>query len=256
MNAPSGDSGLTFAWPEREKFPFVLFGCVFLSLIAHAMTFLVFQVVYPQRVTIPPPPPQVSLLAPTSPENEALLRWIAAEDPALVASARSVVPANLLSVPYQPSFSVVRAAPLGSIEEPAVVPFPPARNPLSVIASAAPRPQPEIGTTLPMRTTLDLSVALAERGLKPPSFHWKVRASEPLQPLRALIGVSDRGEVRFTFLQNSSGDAHIDAEALDQLAKLAFAPGDAAITWAVATVDFGAEAYTAAPAELRSRGAK
>ena len=36
---------------------------------------------------VPPPPPQVSLLMPSSLENETLLRWFAAEDPALVASA-------------------------------------------------------------------------------------------------------------------------------------------------------------------------
>ena len=244
---------LTFAWPERERFPFVLFGCVVLSLVLHGATFLVFQVEFPQRVTIPPPAPQVALLTPSTPENEAFLRWIAAEDPALVASARSVVPANLLDVPYRTSFHASRAAPLGSVEEPAPVQFPPPRSPLSIIASAAPPPVPETGATLPMRTTLTLPPELTERGLKPPAFRWRQRAAQPLQPLQALIGVDDRGGVKFTFLQRSSGEPAIDAEALAQLGEISFAPGGPAISWEVATVDFGAEAYASAPAELRTR---
>lgn len=250
------DTGLTFDWPERDRFPLILFGCVFVSLVVHTATFFVFQVVYPQRVTIPPPPPLVSLLTTSSPENEALLRWIAAEDPALVASARSVVPPNLLDVPYRPSFSTSRTAPLGSVEAPVAVQFPPPRSALTIIASAQPQPPPPAGVTLPMRTTLSLSATLAERSVRPPSFQWKQQASQPLRPLQALIGVTDRGAVQFAFVQRSSGNADIDREAVTQLEKLSFAPSDAAITWALATVDFGAEAYAGAPSELRNRSGK
>jgi hypothetical protein len=256
MKPAPADPGLTFDWPERERFPLILFCCVFVSLLLHTATFFVFQVVYPQHVTIPPPPPLVSLLTPSDPENAALLRWIAAEDPALVASARSVVPPDLLSVPYRPSFSIPRTAPRGSVETPSPVQYPPARSALTIIASGAERPRPEGPSTLPMRTTLSVSSPLAERAVKPPSFHWKQRATQPLQPLKALIGVTDRGEVRFTFLQNSSGDDGIDGEAIRQLEHLSFGGGDTPIIWAIATVDFGAEAYVAAPPELRSRSAK
>ncbi|MGB8167242.1 MAG: hypothetical protein WCF18_07095 [Chthoniobacteraceae bacterium] len=255
MKAPL-DTGLTFDWPERDRFPLILFGCVFLSLVIHTATFFVFQVVYPQRVTIPPPPPLVSLLTPSNPENAALLRWIAAEDPALVASARSVTPPNLLDTPYRPSFSTTRTAPLGSVETPVAVQPPPARSALAIIASAAPPPGLEASTALPMRTTLGLSSALADRPVKPPSFRWKQRAAQPLQPLQALIGVNNKGAVQFAFLQRSSGDASIDTEAVAQLERLSFAPGKAPITWAVATVDFGAETYAIAPGELRERSAK
>jgi len=253
MKTAPADTGLIFDWPDRDRFPFILFGCVFLSLLIHVGTFFVFQVVYPQRVTIPPPPPQVSLLTASSPENAALLRWIAAEDPALVASARSVVRANLLEVPYRPSYAIRRTPPLASVEAPAPLQFPPARNPLSIVASAAPATVPEPPAPLPMRTTLQLSAALAERGLKPPAFHWKQRATLPLQSLRAFVAVTDRGEVRFAFLQRSSGDATLDTEALQQLQALTFASVEAPLTWATATVEFGAEAYASAPAELRHR---
>lgn len=255
MKEPS-ETGLTFDWPEHDRFPFILFACVFFSLLFHTATFFVFQVVYPQRVTIPPPPPLVSLLTASSPENEALLRWIAAEDPALVASSRSVVPPNLLDVPYRPSFSTSRTAPLGSVEAPVAVQFPPARSPLTIIASAAPQPTQTTGVAVPMRTTLSFSAALAERSVRPPSFQWKERATQPLRPLQALIGVIDRGAVPFAFVQRSSGESSIDLEAVRQLEQLSFAPGEAPITWALATVDFGAEAYATAPAEIRQRNAK
>lgn len=254
MKAPP-ETGLTFDWPERDRFPFILFACVFVSLVIHTATFFVFQVVYPQRVTIPPPPPLVSLLTASSPENETLLRWIAAEDPALVASARSVVPPGLLNVPYRPSFSTPRTAPLGSVETPTAVQFPPARSPLTIIASAAPAPTPPASSALPMRTTLSFSAALSDRAVRPPAFQWKESARLPLRPFVALIGVTDRGAVSFAFIQRSSGDDTIDRAALRQLEKLSFVPASEPITWAMATVDFGAEAYATAPAELRQRKA-
>lgn len=255
MKPAAAENGLTFAWPEREGFPFILFGCVFLSLVVHAGTFFLFQVVYPQRVTIPPPPPQVSLLTASTPENEALLRWIAAEDPALVASARSVVPPGLLEAPYRASYTRHEAVPLGSVETPAPLQYPPARSPLAIIASALPKPLPEAPAPLPMRTTLNVSPTLEERGLKPPGFRWKERSNQPLQALQALIGVSQRGTVQFTFLQRTSGDEAIDGEALQQLSQLQFAPAPAAMTWGTAVLEFGAEAYAETPAEIRQRAA-
>jgi hypothetical protein len=222
----------------------VLFGCVFLSLVAHIATFFIFQVVYPQRVTIPPPAPQVALLTGSSPENESLLRWIAAEDPALVASAHSVAPPNILAVPYRPSFATVRTNPRGSVEAQEPMPFPPARSPLAIIRSAAPRSTPvsSAGTSAP--THVAFSSALEGRALiKPAEFTWKSKAVQPLSPFRALVGVTGPGEVRFTFLQHPSGNDSADAEALAQLGRLSFAPAEAPITWALATITFGADAY-------------
>src|SRR5579871_6950726 len=120
---------LTFSTPNDSGFPFVLFLCVLGSLLAHAATFFLFQVVYPQRVTIPQPAPRVSLLTPSSPENVALLRWIEAEDPALVASDHADAPPGLAEVRYRPSFARPRTAPLGAPEEqPHAVRYPPARD--------------------------------------------------------------------------------------------------------------------------------
>src|ERR1700733_6449459 len=129
MNVPPSEPDLTFHWPVEKGFPFVLFVCVAGSLFAHAATFFLFQVVYPQRVTIPQPAPHVSLLTPSSPENIALLRWIEAEDPALLANDNPVVPPGLAMVRYRPSFNTLRTEPLGSpVEKAPAVRFPRAED--------------------------------------------------------------------------------------------------------------------------------
>src|SRR5258708_3899096 len=114
MNVTPSEPDLTFHWPAEKGFPYVLFICVAGSLFAHVATFFLFQVVYPQRVTIPQPAPYVSLLTPTTPENVAFLRWIESEDPALITSDSAVPPPGLLEVRYRPSFAVPRTAPLGA----------------------------------------------------------------------------------------------------------------------------------------------
>ena len=58
---PAEAPPLVFAWWERRPDFLILLGFVMLSLFAHVATFFVFQVVYPQHVTIPPPAPQVCM---------------------------------------------------------------------------------------------------------------------------------------------------------------------------------------------------
>src|SRR5688500_10525273 len=124
MNPTETAPGLTFPWADRERFSLLLFLCVFFSILAHAATFFLFQVVYPQRVTIPPPESKITLLTAATPEGEALLRWIDAEDPALVASATGQAPAWLLEVPYVPSYAAVRTLPRITSGAPETVQFP------------------------------------------------------------------------------------------------------------------------------------
>jgi hypothetical protein len=251
MKSPAADPGLIFDWSLRERFPLILFGCVFLSAVAHVATFFLFQVIYPQRVTIPPPPPQVELLTASSPENEALLRWIDAEDPALVANAHAVLPPNLLDVPYRPSYATSRLAPLGSVEAPVLVPFPPARSALAIIQSANPPAEPATRSAVATPSGVTFSGALRARTLtQPAAFTWRRRAAEPAEPFRALIGVNDRGEVRFAIPQQSSGQPALDAQALAQLQTLTFDRAGEPIAWGTATVTFGAEAYENPKSEI------
>ena len=248
MKADATAPSLTFDWPRREGFPFLLFGCIAASLCAHAATFFLFQVADPLGTSLPRSAPQVSVLTPSSPESIALLHWIDAQDPALVATANSVTPPGVFDIAYRPSYAAMRTAPLGPVEQPVAVAFPPARDPLAIITSADARPPAPPAVSAPHPTDVIFSSALAARApapLPPPAL--KTRTAEPAEPTRHLIGVTDRGEVRFVFLQSSSGNSSLDDQAAAHLQTLTFTPGDAPITWATATVTWGDDAYLENP---------
>jgi hypothetical protein len=78
-----------------------------------------------------------------------------------------------------------------------------------------------------------------------------------------LIGVSDRGEIRFIFQQRSSADpnavleaAALDAEAANRLALVKLKPGGPELTWGRARIDWGAEFYQASAPPKNSSGTK
>src|SRR5204862_289590 len=66
-----------------------------------------------------------------SAEHESLLRWIDAEDPALVARIPNVAMPDKVDVPFRPSYSTMRTAPLSLPTEAPAVLFPPARDAIS-----------------------------------------------------------------------------------------------------------------------------
>jgi hypothetical protein len=244
MTTPTPEADLTFAIPDDSGFPYVLFFCVFGSLLAHAATFFLFQVVYPQRVTIPQPAPQVSLLTPSSPENIALLRWIEAEDPALVANDNPGAPPGLAEVRYHPSFLSPRTAPLGVPDEAATgVRFPPAKDRLTPAdtakttggASTAISAQP---------TSITFFGLLAERPLtKSSPVTFIHRAGAPVEPTTLLLGVDGQGTIRFSVIQQSSGDQALDDLAVAHLRTITFAAAASPLTWGFATFSWGGDAY-------------
>ncbi len=247
MKAHATAPDLTFDWPRREGFPFLLFGYVAASLFAHAATFFLFQVADPLRTSIPPSAPQVSVLTPSSPEAIALLHWIDAQDPALVAAANSVTPPGLFDIAYRPSYEK-KPMPLGPVEQPVTIAFPAARDPLAIITSADARPPAPPAIRAPHPTTVLFSSALADRAPVPlPPLAVKTRTAEPLVPTRQLIGVTGRGEVRFVFLQSSSGNPALDEQAAGHLQTLTFAASAAPITWATATITWGDDTYSPSP---------
>lgn len=254
MKAAVASTGPLLETSERERFPWFLFLCVALSFLAHAGSFLLFQVVYPQRVTVPPPPPQIQLLSPATPQYEAIMNWLEAEDPALVASAYNVRPANLLEVPYRPSFAVQRTAPRGVPEEPVTLQYPAVRNPLAIIRSGETQPKPPPPRPGPLPSRLSLSPTLAAQTLiQPPDLSTTVRAATPVEPSRYLLGVTDRGEVRFVFLQQSSGNAALDTAGARSLTRASFDPIARPITWGHATIAWGDAVFGQHPkSEVRS----
>ena len=241
-------SALTFSW-RRQRSSWLLAGFIFAALLFHSATFFLFQTIVPPRIATPRTAPPVQLLTPfapdgsPSPENEAVLNWIATADPAIVARVPDVQPSGLLNIPYRPSYLTPRTAPLGVPPEPASIQFPPARDPLSLII-AAPQP-PAAPSVIAQNTLVTFSASLATRAPASTKFIPTQRSNKPIENTRLLLGVSDKGEVRFSFLQQASGFPSLDAEADNFLRTLKFpASSDAPITWGIVTFDWGDDATT------------
>src|SRR3954470_24956337 len=97
----------TFHWPTRRGSSWRLAGLIFAMLFLHSAAFFLFQAATP---VIAPPPrtaPALQLLTPFGPdgqfsaEHESLLRWIEADDPALVGRIPNVDIPDKVEVPYQ-----------------------------------------------------------------------------------------------------------------------------------------------------------
>ena len=242
-----GGSVLTFAWFRSDRFSFILPGFLLVSFIAHAATFFLFQIVYPERVTISPPAPSVTVLDARRPDHQALWRLIDAEDPAPTMAAQTAVPEQLLEFPYRPSYHTVRTWPQTLAEAPAALQYPTPRDPIEIVRSANPPPPAPEPPAVRVQSRVIFGGDLTGRALQRPlQLSFKTNPAGPLAPARFLLGVNDRGEVAFTFLQSSSGDPTVDAAAAAQLARLAFAPNASPATWGHAVFVWGDDVYGAA----------
>ena len=230
---------LIFRWPERNvSFVFPL---LFLASVAvHALTFYVFQVVYPPTPALAPTPGQVTLLSP-GPESEALLKWVDAQDPA-AACLQEITPPGLGEVRYIPSYS--REQSLPKLEEPpGPTVFPPARDPLAPLAKVASATPPHRA----VRTSLSFSESLRGRDAAPgEAVKLNRKSAVGLHPTEFLTAVDDRGELRFCFLQAGCGDREIDLQAEAILRSHPFRHTDtpAPLVWGFATFVWGNEAFS------------
>ena len=244
MNGAPESPGLLFAWEKPLRFRWAFFGLLVLSAAVHLATFFLFQIAYPPHVTIPPPAPEVSLLLPTSAENRALLHRIEAEDPALLATVASTAPPGVVGPKYRASYETVHTQPRTVAEEPVAVRFPSPRDPLAIIRSGAQTAQLNTAPPPPVPTRITFSPALAPRAPKADRpWNFAPRAAAPLEPATFLIGVTDRGDVRFVFLQHSSGESALDVQIAAQLPALDFQKSETPIAWGIATVAWGDDAY-------------
>lgn len=234
--------------PPEPRFPATLLLFGVLSFLAHAATFLLFQVSYPSHVSIPLQTPQVVLLTGESAEQQAFMRWIESEDPALVAASSHPVPAGLFEVPYRPSYLTTRTAPrsMPEVKEtPERAPGPELSTLLRSVLPASSGPVRNVERSL---TKIVLSANLAGRTLvAKPALNTAVPG--PLEDALVMLGVTREGEVRFTMLQRSSGDHATDDAALSMLAKVRFQPTASApeMAWGFANVVWGDDAYPASP---------
>lgn len=252
MNSPTAAGNeLVFGWEKPGRGKWTLLGFLLGSLVLHAFGFYLFQIVYPPAVALLPPPGRVSLIAPTTDEGRLLLRWVEAEDPALASTTQVMPETKALVLP------TIQHAPSYLGRQPALKELPPPPPALRIPSARPPAPvekpaSPIQFATQPIATAIRFSPELTS--LIPPQMpelKFNTSSNNSPEPARFRIAVSAQGEVRYCFLQSSSGDPGLDEQARKYLAAARFpalhnspAPADAPLIWGAATVEWGNDVAT------------
>jgi hypothetical protein len=234
---------LLFNWGPPRRRNLAIIGFLAASFAAHAGCFYLFQIVYPPTVSLIPPPQRVNLIAANSEQAVTLLRWLDAEDPALVSTTRRP--------PYMRRYEIgkVEHTPSYFAREPALKEAPPPVVDLRIPSAQAPGPVPvsarvstkPIGTSSTTVTFSNELNRLGQAKLGQVSFH--PSTNEPPQNAQFRIGVDAQGAVVYCFNLASSGDAALDEQARTYLALCRFparstANGNA-LVWGIATIEWG-----------------
>lgn len=249
--SPAGNAQVEYApifdWSAPRKRKLALVSFIGGSALLHALCFYVFQIIYPPTVALLPPPARVHLITPDSEEGRQLLRWVEAEDPALLSMTQRPPEAPAFSPPkpeHIPSYAGRR--PL--LKEPAPPPpdlrIPSARPPAAVplARSAALAPAGVVHSSLTFSAE---SPGLGAATI--PELRFRASTSEPPQPAEFRVGISAQGAVRYCFLKNSSGDNALDQQARSYLMLCRFPAKqnpeaekqNAVVAWTTATVEWG-----------------
>jgi hypothetical protein len=239
---------LLFSWDSPRRRRVAILAFLALSLLAHAVCFYIFQVVYPPTVTLLPPPARVALITPASEEGRTLLRWIDAEDPAVAFMTHRPPEARLRALPkveHLPSYHAM---------EPTLKELPPlevdSRAPDSQPPGAVPFiRQKSASAARLIPTSVSFSSELDALGAATmPALKFVASNRETPDAIRFRVAVSRLGEIRYCFPMNSSGDPALDEQARLYLARCRFpksAPSDgesdALLTWGIATIEWGGD---------------
>ena len=247
MNVPSAAANdLVFGWEKPGRGKWTLTGFLLGSLFLHALGFYLFQIVYPPAVALLPPPGRVSLISPDTDEGRQLLRWLEAEDPALASTTQPAPDAKALVLP------TIQHAPSYLGRQPVLKDLPPPPPALRIPSAHPPAPvekpsNPAQITTKTVPTVIRFSPEL-DSLITPqtPELKFSPSGREAADAARFLVAVNEKGEVRYCFLQSSSGDAALDEQARKYLALTRFpairnsAPSIvASLTWGIATIEWG-----------------
>ena len=237
---------LIFNWvsPRGEKLAITV--CLALSLVAHALCFYIFQIVYPPTVALLPPPARITLITPASEEGRSLFRWIDAEDPALAFTTRRPQETTLRALPkaeHLPSYSAI---------EPTLKNIPPLERDLRIPSYQPPgavhfarqKTAPPISV---VKTSVSFSNELRTFGAPILSQAAFVASNEEMpETIRFRVAVSKFGEVRYCFPTSSSGDPALDEQARLYIARCRFpqntanaGKADSFLTWGTATIVWG-----------------
>jgi hypothetical protein len=251
MNNPGPELAtepLLFSWDSPGRRRAAILAFIALSLLAHAVCFYVFQVVYPPAVTLLPPPARVALITSASDEGRTLLRWIDAEDPAVAFTTHRPPEARLRALPK------VEHAPSYRAMEPTLKELPPlevdSRSPASQPPSAVPlMRQKNAPAAGPIPTSVSFSSELDAFGVATlPALKFVASNAETPEAVRFRVAVNRLGEIKYCFPVNSSGDPALDEQARLYLARCRFTKGaprdgssDGLLIWGMATIDWGSD---------------
>jgi hypothetical protein len=237
--------GLLFPWERPRWRKLVIAGFLLASAALHALCFYLFQVVYTPAISLLPPPTQVSVIAPTSDEARTFLNWLEAEDPAIASQTQRSPDARSFQLPkitHVPSYLAfppkLKELPPGRTSDAAPSAMPPAPVPVA----------PAAKTAAPLRapTVLIFSEGLGELPATHPELKFRASLRDAPESARFRVAIDSLGTVRYSFLEQSSGDAALDEQARQYLALCRFTmSGNPAsnerLTWATATLDFGTD---------------
>jgi len=248
LSADLATEPLLFNWDSPRRRRAAILAFLALSLFAHAVCFYIFQVVYPPTVTLLPPPARVSLITPASEEGRTLLRWIDAEDPAVAFTTHRPPEARLRALPrveHVPSYNVLEP----TLKEPPAFKVD-SRAPESQPPEAVPLPRQKSSfTAAPIPTSVSFSNELDALGTATlPAPKFIASNKETPEAIRFRVAVNNRGEMRYCFPMNSSGDPGLDVQARLYLSRCRFAQhspdrvnADSSLTWGVATIEWGSD---------------
>jgi hypothetical protein len=239
---------LLFSWdsPRRRQAAFLVFLAV--SLLAHAICFYIFQIVYPPTVTLLPPPARVALITPASEEGRTLLRWIDAEDPAVAFTTHRPPEARLRALPnveHVPSYHAMeptlKELPAVEVDSRAPDSQPPAAVPF--------RHEKSTSAVGPSPTSVSFSNELNALGPATlPEQKFVSSNGETPEAIRFRVAISKHGEIRYCFPMNSSGDPGLDQQARLYITHCRFPrsePGagkpDASLAWGIAIIEWGSD---------------
>ncbi len=247
MNASSLETAgtpLLFNWEASRRRQLAIVAFIGASLVLHVLCFYIFQIVYRPTLVLLPPPARVNLITPGTEEGRTLLRWIEAEDPALASATLRPPEGRGHALPK------LQHVPSYLSEEPQLKEAPPLVVDLRPPSAQPPGPVPMLHrqappTSVEMPTSVLFSKELADLGAAQfPSTKFSASTNEQPNNVRFRIGIGARGEIRYCFPLNSSGDAALDQLARKHLVLTRFPARSTTdahhdLIWGTATIEWG-----------------
>jgi len=217
-----------------------------LSLVAHALCFYIFQIVYPPTIALLPPPARVTLITSASEEDRTLLRWIDSEDPALAFTTRRPAEARLHVLPtadHVPSYSVLQPTlkDIPLLERDLRIP---SCNPPGAVRLTRHKKARATGI---FATTVSFSKEYDAFGAPTlPTANFAGSNEETPQSIRFRVAVNTFGEIQYCFPVSSSGDPALDEQARLYVERCRFPKNrvnpekaDSFLAWGIATIEWG-----------------